>query len=127
MTQEAQPTRLPFHVEFFETANSFSTAVLAKIPELQGVAVVPLWSPVPEDVPVGVLRVRSDGEMIIPQLFKMMGQMSSFNLELHQKLADQLGIIDKYAHKLTEEIKKLHDEYDKIKPQEAQSVSEQKQ
>lgn len=118
MTTEPKPTRLPFHVEFFETANSFSTDVLAKIPELQGVAIVPLWSPVPEDVPVGVLRVRSDGQLFVPQLFKMLGQLSSFNLELHQKLAKQLGEIDRYAIKLTEEIKKLHAEYDKLKPQE---------
>lgn len=118
MMTESQPTRLPFHVEFFEAANSFSTDVLAKIPELQGVAVVPLWSPVPEDVPVGVLRVRSDGQLFVPQLFKMLGQLSAFNLELHQKLAEQLGAIDQYALKLTEEIKKLHTEYDKLKPQE---------
>lgn len=118
MTQEQPPTRLPFHVEFFEAANQFSNDTLSKIPELQGVAIVPLWSPVPEDVPVGVLRVRSDGQLFIPQLFKMLGQLSSFNLELHQKLAEQLGKIDQYAHDLTEEIKKLHAEHEKLKPQE---------
>lgn len=118
MTTEQTPTRLPFHVEFFDTANNFSTEVLTKIPELQAVAIVPLWSPVPEDVPIGVLRVRAEGQLFVPQLFKMLGQLSSFNLELHQKLAEQLGAIDQYAHKLTEEIKKLNAEYDKLKPQE---------
>lgn len=118
MTPEQTPTRLPFHVEFFEAANHLSTEVLTKIPELQAVAIVPLWSPVPEDVPVGVLRVRAEGQLFIPQLFKMLGQLASFNLELHQKLAEQLSRVDQYAVQLTEEIKKLNAEYEKLKPQE---------
>lgn len=118
MTTEQTPTRLPFHVEFFDAANNLSTEVLSKIPELQAVAIIPMWSPVPEDVPVGVLRVRTDGQLFIPQLFKMLGQLSSFNLELHQKLAEQLGKVDQYAHQLTEEIKKLTAEYDKLAPKE---------
>lgn len=118
MTAEQQPTRQPFHVEFFEAVNNFSTATLSKIPELQAIAIVPLWSPTPEDIPVGVLRVRTDNQLFVPQLFKMLGQLSSFNLELHQKLAEQLGRIDQYAHQLAEEIKKLQSEAEQFKPQE---------
>lgn len=117
MSTDPQPTRLPFHVEFFEAAKIFSTDALAKVPELQAVAIVPIWSPNPQDVPSGMFRVRADGALFLPQLFQMLGQLATFSLELQKKMADQLGEVDQYASKLTAEIKRLHDEYEKAKPQ----------
>lgn len=116
MSDEQKPERLPFDVEFFTTADAFSTSILAKVPELSGVAVLPVWAITVDKIPSGMLRFRPDlPRPLIGPLYRTMGQLAAFGVDVHQKLAEELGQYDAYARKLLEEIKTLEQKREQLK------------
>lgn len=115
MSDEQKPERLPFDVEFFTAARDFSTNVLAKVPELHGVAVLPVWGITVDKIPSGVLVFRPElPRPLIGPLYRTMGQLATFGVDVHQKLAEELGQYDAYARKLLEEIKVLEQKRDQL-------------
>jgi hypothetical protein len=117
MTQEntndqsaVESTRLPFDVEFFQAAHQFTTTALENIPELHGVAVVPLWQTQPENTPSGLLRLRNPQPPFIASLLMLLQKLTAFSVEAHRDMVKQLQMFDGYAAELASQIKARRDE-----------------
>lgn len=115
MSDEIKPERLPFDVEFFTAVDDFSTTILAKVPELLGLAIVPLWHLPQETGPIGLLRLRDPKPPHLPQLLTMMRRLVAFNAELHQRFIEQTVLYDNALKELAQEIKKKQAELDALK------------
>lgn len=115
MSEEQKPERLPFDVAFFTAANDFSTTILAKVPELQGVAILPVWAVAVDKIPSGILRFSPEVRAPFGPLYRTLGQIATFGVDVHQKLAEELGQYDTYAKKLADEIKALEQRRDQLK------------
>lgn len=117
MTQENQndpaaveAKRLPFDVEFFQAAHEFTTKSLENVPELHGVAVVPLWQTQPENTPAGLLRLRNPQPPYIASLLMLLQKLTSFSVEAHRDMLKQLQMFDGYAAELAAQIKARREE-----------------
>jgi hypothetical protein len=107
---EIQPERLPFDVELFKRADEFCTAILTSVPELHGVAIIPLWNTQPENIPSGLLRLRNPQPPYAGSLLSLLKRLASFNFEVHRDLINQLQMYDNYAAELARQIKARQEE-----------------
>ena len=103
--QTETPARLTFDVEFFKAVEEFSTTVLEKLPELHGVAVVPLWVNQPENTPPGLLRLRDASPPYMASLLRLLARLAAFNVEINKDLVNQVRMFDSYAAQLANTIK----------------------
>lgn len=117
MTQENQndqpaveAKRLPFDVEFFQSAHEFTTNALENVPELHGLAIVPLWQTQPENTPSGLLRLRNPQPPFIASLLMLLQKLTAFSVEAHRDMIKQLQMFDGYAAELAAQIKARRDE-----------------
>jgi len=108
--QSIQPTRLPFDAEFFTKAHEFSNAALANVPELHGLAIIPLWNTQPENVPSGLLRLRNPQPPYLASLLLLMKTLTAFSVEAHRDMVAQLQMFDRYAAELSAQIKARKEE-----------------
>lgn len=97
--------RLAFDAEFVKTVEEFSAALLAKLPELHGLAVVPLWVNQPENTPPGLLRLRDPNPPYIASLLRLLARLAAFNVEINKDLVNQARMFDAYAAQLADTIK----------------------
>lgn len=117
MTQENQndapsieAKRLPFDVQFFQSAHEFTTGALENLPELHGIAIVPLWQTQPENTPAGLLRLRNPQPPFIASLLMLLQKLTAFSAEAHRDMIKQLQMFDGYAAELASQIKARRDE-----------------
>lgn len=108
--EEIQAVRPPFDVQFFSAANEFCNNALANVPELHGVAVIPLWQPAPEQAPSGLLRLRNPQPPYLASLLMLMQKVTAFSVEAHRDMIGQLKMFDSYANELATQIKARRDE-----------------
>lgn len=106
--------RLPFDAEFFKRSEEFCNEVLAAVPELSGIALVPLWQNQPEKMPAGLLRLRNSQPPFLASLLGLLGRLTSFGVDVHKDLIGQLKMYDQYAAELAERIKVQTDELNKL-------------
>lgn len=104
-TETQQTTRPPYDVTFFQIVEKFTEAVLTQVPELHGIAIVPLWTNQPENAPAGVLRLRDATPPYMASLIRLLARLASFNVEVHRDLINQIKMFDGYAAQLAETIK----------------------
>lgn len=107
---EIQPERLPFDVELFKRADEFCATLLAAVPELHGVAIVPLWNTQIQDIPSGLLRLRNPQPPYAGSLLGLLKRLAAFNVEVNRDLVNQLQIYDNYAAELARQIKARQEE-----------------
>ena len=117
LPEGSEPTRRPFDEEFFVQSNEFCTKVIKDIPELAGLAVVPLWANQPAKTPSGVLRLRNSQPPYLASLLLLLNRLAAFNVDVHTDLMTQLRMFDQYAAELatkigayTEQLEKLEKE-----------------
>lgn len=113
---EIQSDRLPFDVEFMRRGEEFCNTVLAAVPELHGIALVPLWSSQPENAPPGVLSLRSKEPPFTASLLMLLRRLSLFSVDVHKDLVGQLRMLDQYAAHVAEQIREQKEELDKLVP-----------
>lgn len=99
-----------FDVAFYKKTEEFSSKIIEAIPELQGVAVIPLWSKQPEHTPPGLLRLRNPEPPYLAALLQLLGRTAAFNVELHRDFVSQIQVFDGYAADLANRIKNYTDE-----------------
>lgn len=104
-TEAQQTTRPPYDVTFFQIVEKFTEEVLTQVPELHGIAIVPLWTNQPENAPAGVLRLRDATPPYMASLIRLLARLASFNVEVHRDLINQIKMFDGYAAQLAETIK----------------------
>lgn len=103
VTAENMP--LTFDVKFFKAVEAFSSAMLEQLPELHGVAIVPIWVNQPENTPPGLLRLRDAKPPYMASLLRLMTRLAAFNVEVQKDLLNQIRMFDAYAAQLAETIK----------------------
>jgi hypothetical protein len=113
---EIQSDRLPFDVEFMRRGEEFCNAVMTAVPELHGVAIVPLWATQPENAPPGVLSLRSKEPPFTASLLMLLRRLSLFSVDVHKDLVNQLRMLDQYAAHVAEQLRQQKEELDKLEP-----------
>lgn len=113
---EIQSERLPFDVEFFKRAEEFCNGVIAAVPELHGVAIVPIWQTQPKEIPSGLLRLRNPQPPYVPSLLSLLKRLAAFNMDVHGDLARQFSMYDQYAAELSRQIKARQEELGQLAP-----------
>ncbi len=103
-TQEQTPEKLPCDIKFFSAANVFAEQLIDEIPELQAVALVPLWAPTLENVPTGLLRLLNETPPYIAGLLQMLGRLTAFGVDVHRDMVTQIKVFDKMAADLVTEL-----------------------
>ena len=101
----AGQTRLPFDAEFFKLVEAFTVEALTKVPELHGIALIPLWVNQPENAPSGLLRLRDATPPYMASLLRLLTRLAAFNVEVNRDLINQIKMFDTYAAQLAETIK----------------------
>lgn len=99
------PARLPFDAEFFKLVEQFTVAALNQIPELHGIAMIPIWVNQPENTPSGLLRLRDATPPYMASLLRLLARLAAFNVEVNKDLINQIRMFDTYAAQLAETIK----------------------
>lgn len=113
--QPAAPeTRLPYDVEFVKHVKDFCTTILQKLPELHGIAIVPIWENQPENMPAGSLHLRNAQPPYIPSLLALLKRLSVFGVDIHKDLVNQFGMYERYAAHLYEEVAAHREELNKL-------------
>lgn len=107
---EIRSDRLPFDVEFFKRAEEFCNTAISDVPELHGIAIVPIWQTVPKDTPSGLLRLRNPQPPYIPSLLMLLKRLIAFNMDVHGDMAGQFNMYDRYAAELSRRIKAHQEE-----------------
>lgn len=112
---EIQSDRLPFDAELYKRADEFCQQVLRAVPELAGLAIVPVWTTPPKDVPSGLLRLRNPQPPIAnTTLLTLLKRMSAFSVDVHAQLVQQFTMYDQYAAELTRQITAKREELDQL-------------
>ena len=73
---EEEP-RLPFDAQFVQFVEAFSKIILQSIPELHGIAIVPLWNNQPENMPPGLLQLRNPQPPYLPSLTLLLKRLAA--------------------------------------------------
>lgn len=104
-TQPIQADRLPFDAEFMRQTDAFCEQLLQRIPELNSIAIVPIWNNQPENVAPGLLRLRDPSMPYLATLLQLLGRMAAFNVAVHKDLLSQLKLLDSYATELANNVR----------------------
>ena len=100
-------TRKPYNEQFAEMAESFCTNIIRDVPELHGIALVPIWEAKPENTTAGYLRLKNPDMPYLGSLLRLLGCLSAFNVEVHRDLVSQIRVFDDYAGQLGNKIQEL--------------------
>lgn len=109
----AQP-RPTFDVEFFQIVEQFTNEVLTRVPELHGIALIPLWVNQPENAPAGMLRLRDATPPYMASLLRLLARLATFNVEVNRDLVNQIKMFDSYAAQLADTIKERTEALEKL-------------
>lgn len=88
----------------FSEANKFAEEMIKKIPELHGLAIVPIWMPQLQDIPRGLLRLRNETPPYIAALLQMLGNISAFGMDVQRDMMAQLRAFDQMAKDISTEV-----------------------
>ncbi len=110
----SESARRPFDEEFFVQSNDFCTKAIKDIPELAGLAIVPLWANQPAKTPSGVLRLRNSQPPYLASLLLLLNRLAAFNVDVHTDLMTQLRMFDQYAAELAAKIGEYSETLEKL-------------
>lgn len=100
-----QSARLPYDAELFKQSETFCRAILEAIPELGAIAIVPVWTTPPENIPPALLRFRNPNEAPMAGVLQLIKTLATFSQNLNRELVGQFQMFDNYARELAEKIK----------------------
>ncbi|NDD53315.1 hypothetical protein EBZ39_05485 [bacterium] len=93
MTTETQTSnqRLPFDLEYAKHAESFCNKVIDAVPELLGVAIVPLWHNQPENTPAGVVKFCNKPRNEAAAILTLIEKLTEFSGNAQRALLNELA------------------------------------
>jgi hypothetical protein len=103
-TQAPKTERLPFDVEYQQHVEAFAAQVMAAVPELAAVAVIPLWANQPEKIAPGYLHLRDPNSPYMRTLFVMLDRLSAFGREILNGVVGQIHLYNLKHNELIEQI-----------------------
>lgn len=120
-TPKIESERVACDLDFFTRANQFAQGSITDIPELQAVAIIPLWAPQLENVPSGLLRLRDETPPYLAGLLQMLGRLAAFGVDVHRDAFTQIKAFDGLAGNLMAEIRKKTEELEQLANQPTES------
>ena len=111
---EIPAARMPFDAEFIKKSEEFCVDILRTIPELHGIALVPVWENKPEKMPAGLLQLRNTQPPYYISLITLLAQLANFSGEVHKDLVGQLKFFQHYAVELNTKIQAHTEELNNI-------------
>ncbi len=78
---------------------------MSNVPELAGLALIPIWTNQPENTPSGLLRLRNQQPPYLAGLLALLKRLAAFNVDVHRDFVGQLQMFDRYAAELADQIK----------------------
>lgn len=102
-----QANRLPTSAELLKKTEEFVVDVMQTIPEVHAVAVIPVWTSAPEDMPPALLRFRNPNEPPMPAVIQLLQNISKFGQGLNRELFAQYQMFDNHARELTSRVQEL--------------------
>jgi hypothetical protein len=112
--QTSNPTRLPFDAEFVKHIEDFCGVIMAAVPELHALAIVPIWENQPEKMPAGLLHLRNPQPPYIPSILATLKRLTVFNVDLHRDLIGQIGAYERYVEQLSTQAQTQLEELNKL-------------
>lgn len=85
-------------------ADEFCVAAIAAIPELHGLAVIPVWNIKAENTPSGFMRLRDPQPPFTGSLMLMLAQVTAFSTNVNRELLAQMQMLDRLAGELAAKI-----------------------
>jgi len=112
---DTDPTaRLPFDAEFVQHVRAFCDAVLTNVPELHGIAIVPLWNNQPENMPAGLLQLRNVQPPYLLSLTALLRRLAAFSAEAQADFVQQVRVVEQYALELDARVKERIEELNQL-------------
>jgi hypothetical protein len=99
--------RQPNDVEIFQRTEEFAAGLLQAVPELEAVAVVPVWRVRPENTPPALLRFRAPMETALSGILQLLQSLTQFCQMLNRELTGQYQMLDNNARGLEQRIEEL--------------------
>lgn len=97
--------RLPYNAEVFKRAEEFCVSIMEAIPELDALAIVPVWNAPPENFPPAMLRFRNPMEPPMSGVLQLLQNMAKFGQALNREMLTQFQMFDNHARELAERIR----------------------
>lgn len=101
-----QTKRLPFDAEFMQLVEMFCSTAMMNVPELHGVAIVPIWENQPENFPAGLLHLKNTQPPYLASLLRLLQRLAIFSTDVQKDMLGQLRVFDQYAAELSTQISK---------------------
>lgn len=107
--QKIEADRPPFDETLMQKTEEFVEATLRAIPELGGLAIVPVWTnpPLNENLPPALLRLRNPNEPPMNAMLQLIQNMCKFSLILDKTLIDQYRFFDGKARELAQRLEEI--------------------
>jgi hypothetical protein len=105
-TEPVPTTRLPFDAAFIAAVEQFCKTTMAEVPELQGIAIIPVWEDQPEKFPAGLLHLRNTQPPYMAALLKLLQRLVVFSADVYKDMLGQLRVCDQYAAELSDQIRR---------------------
>jgi hypothetical protein len=106
--------RLPFDAEFVQHVRAFCDTVLTNVPELHGIAIVPLWNNQPENMPAGLLQLRNVQPPYLLSLTALLRRLAAFSAEAQADFVQQVRVVEQYALELDARVKERIEELNQL-------------
>lgn len=102
---QIKSARLPYDAEVFKQTEAFCRTLMETVPELGALAVVPVWTTQPENIPPALLRFRNPNEAPMAGVLQLLKTLAVFSQNLNRELVGQFQMFDNYARELADKIK----------------------
>lgn len=119
-----QSEKPPCDIHFYMQADQFSEYMMGQIPELQAIAIVPLWSINMTGIPSGRIRLRNEKPSYAGQLFQMMSKLAAFGVDVHRDLVAQIKTFNNDAGSMAQQLQATVTELAELKKQVEETKAE---
>lgn len=97
--------RMPFDEALLKETEEYMTRVLKSVPEIGGLAVIPVWANPTDNMPPGFLRVRNPKEPPMAAMLQLNQNMAKFSIMLDRELLNQYRFFDERVSELIKKYK----------------------
>lgn len=110
MPQKIEADRLPFDAALMQETEKFMEAALRTVPEIGGLAVIPIWINPTDNLPPALLRLRNPQEPPMAALLQLIQNMCKFSGILDKELVTQYRYFDARVRELTQQLAQLSEQ-----------------
>lgn len=105
--QKIEANRPPFDETLMKSTEEFVDTTLRNVPELAGIAIVPVWLNPVDGLPPAMLRLRNPDEPPMSAMLQLVQNMSKFSLILNKTLLEQYQFFYAQVQKLSQQFKDI--------------------